>query len=477
MHFQSLLFLAFLAVTVVVSLTVSRRNQPVGRWLLLTACVVFYLGGLPSQTAVDSLLVLAASACVTWFAVRDFQANPHRKKGMAGVASCWLLGTLLIYKYMGFFSGGTISIGWVPLGLSFFTFQQLWYLREAYTGKIPPAPLGDYLLFSFFFPTITSGPILRPSAFFSQLRSEAFLRPDERDAAAALYAISMGMAKKVLLADSLGVVVDHGWSMGAGLGLPGAWVVILAYTLQLYLDFSGYCDIAAGCARLLGLRLPVNFNSPYRALSVGEFWKRWHITLTTFLRECLYFPLGGSRKGSGRTYVNILIIYLVSGFWHGAGWTFIVWGVLHGLAQIVERIWGAKRERLPKIIQWALTFLFVNLAWVFFRAPSLSAAWTMLSTAVSGGMEFPLEALAAGVLDSEVIAISTLLPVLAKGMPGLVLTALLGVSLGVALWPRNVIQKMETIRPRLGGALVCGVLLVWAVLSFSSGATFIYSNF
>jgi hypothetical protein len=221
----------------------------------------------------------------------------------------------------------------------------------------------------------------------------------------------------------------------------------------------------------------VNFNSPYRSFSVTEFWKRWHITLTTFLRECLYFPLGGSRKGAGRAYLNILVVFLVSGFWHGAGWTFLIWGGLHGLAQIVERAWGKSRHAMPKGLQWAMTFLFVNLAWVFFRAPSLAAAGELFSAAVSGGWAVSLEALASGVLDSEVTAIGTLLPMMESALPALVLGGLLGVGLLVSLWPNNTIQKMEDFRPKKGTAILCGVLLVWAILSFSSVATFIYSNF
>ena len=215
-----------------------------------------------------------------------------------------------------------MEVGWAPLGLSFFTFQQLWLLKEVYTGEYVPAPGDSLLLYGLFFPTVTSGPILRPGIFFPQLREKGFLHPDWSDAAAGIYAICCGTIKKVLL----------------------------GYTLRLYLDFSGYCDIAAGVARLFGLRLPMNFDSPYRSASVTEFWKRWHITLTTFLRECLYFPLGGSRRGAIRTYCNILIVFLVSGFWHGAGWTFLVWGALHGLAQVVERVWGRGRDRLPFVL-------------------------------------------------------------------------------------------------------------------------------
>jgi hypothetical protein len=281
----------------------------------------------------------------------------------------------------------------------------------------------------------------------------------------------------MLLADPLGVVVDNGWNDLGALTTPAAWIVILAYTLQLYLDFSGYCDIATGCARLLGLRLPMNFDSPYRSLSVGEFWKRWHITLTTFLRECLYFPLGGSKKGNLRTYLNILIVFLVSGFWHGAGWTFLVWGGLHGLAQIGERIWGQRRDRLPKALRWALTFLLVALAWVFFRAPSLTDAGAMLCAAVSGGWGFPLKTLTDGLLDSEWRAVTTLVPPLTDVAPGLALAGLLIASLVVALWPRNTIHQMENFRPTLGRGLALAALTAWSMLSFSGVSTFIYSNF
>jgi D-alanyl-lipoteichoic acid acyltransferase DltB (MBOAT superfamily) len=333
------------------------------------------------------------------------------------------------------------------------------------------------VLCALFFPAVSSGPILKPQNFFSQLR-EKLLRAEGDDFAAGLYAISLGTAKKVLLADPLGTVVSNGWALGDGLTASAAWAVILGYSLQLYLDFSGYCDIASGCARLLGIRLPVNFDAPYRALSVGEFWKRWHMTLTAFLRECVYIPLGGSRRGPVRTCVNILIVYLISGLWHGAGWTFLVWGLLHGLAQVLERLWGPRRERLPKALQWAMTFLFVNLAWVFFQAPSLAAAGSLLRAAVAGGGGLPLDTLAAGVLDSEATALRTLLPAAAaKWTPGLVLLALFGLGLAVSLRRRSVIRRMEDFRPTLGRAAVCGGLLAWAALSFSSTAAFIYSNF
>ena len=214
-----------------------------------------------------------------------------------------------------------------------------------------------------------------------------------------------------------------------------------------------------------------------RARSVGEFWKRWHITLTTFLRECVYFPLGGSRRGTVRTCVNILIVYLISGLWHGTGWTFLVWGGLHGLAQVAERLLGKRLDALPGGARWALTFLFVNFAWVFFQAPSLSAAGELLASAVAGGWGLPLETLAAGALDSEAAALRTLLPMLERAVPAILTASLLGIGLLVSLRREGVVQRMDAFRPASVRALACGAVWVWAVTSFSSTATFIYSNF
>lgn len=473
MTFQSLSFLAFLAVTVAACLTVGRRAPWRGRLLLTLACLVFYIMG-----GVGGFLVLAAGTAVTAAVLQRLcgKEDGSRRRALA-LGCCWHIAVLAAFKYAGFFTGGRVTVGWAPLGLSFFTFQQLWLLREAYTRQYRPAQGDSLILYAFFFPTVTSGPILRPGAFFPQLREGRFLRPGWRDVSAGLYAICCGMVKKVLLADPLGVVAGNGWADPAALSAPAAWLVMLAYTLQLYLDFSGYCDIASGAARLLGLRLPVNFDSPYRALSVGEFWKRWHMTLTAFLRECLYIPLGGSKQGTARTYLNILTVFLVSGFWHGAGWTFLVWGALHALAQIVERAWGPGRERLPKALRWALTFLFVNAAWVFFRAPSLSAAGQLLTAAVSGGWELPGDWLLAGFLTSEREALMIAAPALAQKLSWLALAGLYGAAALASVLPGNTIRRMDTFRPAFWRGLVLAGLTAWCILSFSGITTFIYSNF
>lgn len=472
MSFQSLDFLVFLTLTVL-ACTATRRFPRLGMGVLTAACVVFYLLGGGWQ----GLLVLAAGVCVTAGALRYFSGEGKRRRLCMTLAALWHTGVLAAFKYTGFATGGAVSIGWAPLGLSFFTFQQLWLLKEAYSGAFRLKSGSHLLLYGLFFPTVVSGPIWKPDQFFPQLEGTRFLHPTGQDLAAGLYAMSWGMAKKVLLADSLGMIVNNGWSRLADLSAPAAWLVILGYTMQLYLDFSSYCDIAAGAARLLGIRIPVNFNAPYRSLSAGEFWKRWHMTLTGFLRECVYFPLGGSRRDAARTYGNILIVYLVSGLWHGAGWTFLVWGALHGLAQVGERIWGQGRDRLPRWLRWGLTFVFVNLAWVFFRAPDLSAALDLLRAAVHGGLGHPESWLLADVFSKEMSALRMLFPALEPWLEALLIFMLYGAGLLASLWPHNTAERMESFRPTALRCVLLAALAAWSILSFTGVASFIYSNF
>jgi len=474
MNFQSLGFLLFLAVTAAVCLSLGRRVPWAGRLALLAACLVGYVWG----AGWPAFLVLAAGTAVTALCLQRLCGEGERTRRTALALGCgYHIAALAIFKYTGFLTGGAVSVGWAPLGLSFFTFQQLWLLKEAYTRQYVPWQGDDLALYAFFFPTVTSGPILRPGAFFPQLRGEKFLRPDWRDAAAGLYAICTGLAKKALLAEGFGVIVNNGFAHPERLGTVDGCMVVLGYTLQLYFDFSGYCDVAAGCARLLGLRLPVNFDSPYRSLSVGEFWKRWHITLTTFLRECLYFPLGGSKKGRVRGYLNILIIFLVSGLWHGAGWTFLLWGALHGLAQIAERALGRRLDRLPKWLRWALTFAFVNLAWVYFRAPTVAAGNQILQAVFSLDFAKPMPWLSEGLFSCEQEVVRILLPLLAPWRNVLTTALLYIAGLTAALWPRNTIREMDQFRPTFWRGAAMWLLGVWSVLSFSGIAQFIYANF
>jgi D-alanyl-lipoteichoic acid acyltransferase DltB (MBOAT superfamily) len=273
----------------------------------------------------------------------------------------------------------------LPLAISFFTFQQIAFLVDTARSKTKPDDPASYSLFVAFFPQLIAGPIVHHATLRPQ-----FARLDPRKAlsenlSVGLSIFAIGLAKKVLIADTLAPHADNAFNAAAAgepVGFWLAWSGALAYTFQIFFDFSGYSDMALGLGRMLGVRLPINFNAPYRARSVTEFWRRWHITLSQFLRDYLYIPLGGNRKGPGRQTVNMMIVMLLGGLWHGAAWTFVIWGGLHGLAlawcrMLDRRLPGGLFPAIPQLAV-ASTFLFTVVTWVFFRAEGFDAAWTML---------------------------------------------------------------------------------------------------
>ena len=256
----------------------------------------------------------------------------------------------------------------LPLAISFFTFQQIAYLVDSYREETAEYDFLNYALFVTFFPQLIAGPIVHHAEMMPQFASRWNLVKNYRNIAIGLFIFSMGLFKKVVIADTFAQWATHGFDKMEILNFVEAWVTSLSYTFQLYFDFSGYTDMAIGAALLFNIKLPINFNSPYKALDIQDFWRRWHITLSRFLRDYIYIPLGGNRKGNFRTYTNLMATFILGGIWHGAGWTFVFWGFLHGLALAIHRGWKSMGFRMPKILAWFITFNFVNIAWVFFRA-------------------------------------------------------------------------------------------------------------
>lgn len=269
----------------------------------------------------------------------------------------------------------------LPLAISFFTFTQIIYLVDSYRGETAHYGLLNYSLFVTFFPHLIAGPLVQHSHIMPQFEERDSFRPHSENIARGLFIFSVGLFKKVGIADVLAPHADRGFDSGAALNFYEAWATSLSYTFQLYFDFSGYCDMAIGASLLFNIKLPINFNSPYKACSIQDFWRRWHITLSSFLRDFLYIPLGGSRISASRTYVNLIVTFLLGGLWHGATWMFVVWGLLHGIALAVHRAWTTIGGRMPTPLAWLLTFMFVNASWVFFRAHTFSDALRVL-----GGM-------------------------------------------------------------------------------------------
>jgi len=400
---------------------------------------------------------------------------------------CFDVGIIFYYKYFDFVLGNIHTLFGsdyvarnilMPLGISFFTFQQISYLVDAWRGETKGYSFLDYVLFVTFFPQLIAGPIVFHEETIPAFNDKSRKKLNQEKLAEGIWLFSVGLFKKVLIADTLGKGADYGFSCIGQLSSIEAVLVMLSYTLQLYFDFSGYCDMAVGVGKMFQIELPINFNSPYKAVSVTEFWSRWHITLTRFLRKYVYFPLGGNRKGKVRTLVNIFLVYLISGIWHGAAWTFVLWGVVHGLVRIIERVAEPVFAKIPKAIRFAGTFLFINLAWVLFRASSLGEAvlfyqqlFTGWDMPVHGGLfeqfavlEFTYIVEHIGVLSSFV-----------GKFPWIYTVVVLFTALLIALGFKNCHEKVFC--PTLGKAIGSIVLLVWSVMSFSGISAFLYFNF
>lgn len=298
------------------------------------------------------------------------------------------LGLLCYYKYFDFLINNinfalhtdfdTLKI-LLPLGISFFTFTQIAYLVDAYKKEVREYDFLSYALFVTYFPHLIAGPILHHSEMMPQFADIRKKVINYKNITMGFFLFTMGLFKKVFLADTFSHYVTFGYSQGTHLSLLEGWIIALSYTFQIYFDFSGYTDMALGAAKMFNINLPINFNSPYKAVSIQDFWRRWHMTLSRFLRDYVYIPLGGNRKGEIKTYVNLFLTFLIGGIWHGASWMFVIWGTLHGIALCINRFWQRFNINIANWINILVTFVFVNITWVFFRAENLFQAKKILS--------------------------------------------------------------------------------------------------
>ena len=277
----------------------------------------------------------------------------------------------------------------LPLAISFFTFQQISYLVDSYRQETKEYDFLNYSLFVTFFPQLIAGPIVHHKEMMPQFAKTSNKVKNYRNIAMGLFIFSIGLFKKVVIADTFAVWATAGFDYVETLNLIEAWATSLSYTFQLYFDFSGYTDMAIGLALLFNIRLPINFNSPYKATNIQDFWRRWHITLSRFLKDYVYIPLGGNKKGEFRTYSNLLATFIIGGIWHGAGWTFVFWGFLHGIALVIHRAWSKLGFKIWTWLAWLITFNFINIAWVFFRAKEWNDATKVLSAMFFGEFVLP----------------------------------------------------------------------------------------
>jgi len=381
MLFNSLIYIfIFLPITIIIySLLLKKHLLAISKLWLIISSIIFYAYYDPKYTFLLLISMLINFTIGNLFHEKLFADSIKRKLLLVTglVFNILLLG---YYKYANFFIDNVnalfhsdISIQKIilPLGISFFTFTQISYLVDEYKKEAKEYNFINYMLFVTFFPHLIAGPILHHKEIipqFSEKRRKIF---QYKNLIIGIFLFTIGLFKKVILADSFSTYVNYGYG-SAEISMLEGWIVVLSYTLQIYFDFSGYTDMALGSAKMLNIDLPINFNSPYKANSIQDFWRRWHITLSRFLRDYIYIPLGGNRKGETRTYFNLLITMLIGGLWHGASWMFILWGGIHGLALCVNKIWQKTKINIANWINITLTFVFINFTWVIFRADSFA---------------------------------------------------------------------------------------------------------
>lgn len=443
-------------------------------------------------------VLVASMVCNYAFGRAIARCRPHGAGGAVllalGVAAN--LGLLGYFKYSGFLLGNLAALagqGWapaqilLPLGISFFTFQQIAYLADCRALGAAERDFIKYGLFVSFFPQLIAGPIVHHGEMISQFGVRAGTPANRRLFGAGITVFAVGLAKKVIVADTVAGYaspVFEAASRGVWVDALAAWQGSVAYTVQIYFDFSGYSDMAIGLGLMFGIRLPLNFNSPYKADSIIDFWRRWHMTLSRFLRDYLYVPLGGNRQGRARRYANLMVVMLLGGLWHGAGWTFILWGGLHGLYLVVNHFWRWLRARAlspetrstaERLFGRMLTLAAVMAAWVLFRAADVESAGRILAGLVGrggSGYQPPGLASVSGLMISAELFLVCLLAPNTQQLVGRFLgtrkrndTVLTGILRGLR-W-----------RPTAGYAVVSGLLLLASILSLWNSSEFLYFQF
>ena len=472
MYFSTPLFLWLFLPVVLAAVLLAPRTARNG--IVAAASLVFYASGAGGTT-----LLLLACVVVNYFAGRglepdEWRLDAQRRRWLLIGAISFNLLVLVLWKYAGFATQQIATLGgWfgadlpvlqlaLPIGISFYTFHHISYVVDVYRGERPalrnPVAFVTYIAM---FPQLVAGPIVRYREIADQLPQPRTHRLD--DIAAGFPRFAWGLTKKVVVADTLAPMVDACFATPSSeMTFAVAWLGAIGYAVQLYFDFSGYSDMAIGLGRMLGFKLPENFARPYSSVTITEFWRRWHMSLSRWFRDYVYIPLGGNRRGVGRTYRNLTIVFVLTGFWHGAAWTYLVWGLFHGLLLVVERATGydrAPEEWAAQLGRRALTLLLIVVGWVFFRAPDLGTAGTMLGHMLVPDLSGLTDIVAASVTHQRMFFLLVALVVVA-------LPATTGTG-----------PFLESVRTRQANALRIGVMTVGLAYSGLLVATGAFSPF
>lgn len=447
-----------------------------------------------SYANIHYLFLILASVGINYFCSFAMKKS-SRKTFIHLLGIIFNLGLLFYFKYYDFFISNinlifrrdfTLLHIALPLGISFFTFQQISFLCDR---NAPHYPFLDYLCFVTYFPQLVAGPIVRHNHLIPQFSDTSKMKPNSENIARGILLFSLGLAKKLLLADNLALAVDWGYENVASLDSITAWMLSLFYTFQIFFDFSGYCDMALGMAMIMNICLPVNFDSPYKSRSIKEFWNRWHITLNQFFTEYVYIPLGGNRKGIVRTVCNVLLVFFLSGLWHGANWTFVLWGVAHGIVLAIQRIFewnrnkrgeSVTRKSFPDFLCWFFTFSFVNLAWILFRSSSISQAAEVFRILFSFTWNGAIVDFAYSMDSSFMqIPLSLLKRISGELVPSFYVVYMLCFGLVAVLCctQKSALSFVKSSKMKPAVAVGAAILFVLSVFALSNTSPFLYSNF
>ena len=490
MIFNSYVFVLFFVplVVAVYHFINSRGAYTKAKAFLLAASLFFY-----ARDNLHALIVLILSIIINYCICRFLSKagySPLIRRFLLAAGIILDISLLIYFKYLGFFAGilnkflnSGFNIGNIllPLGISYYTFSQISCLVDHYREPDTDHSLLDYALYVTFFPKITVGPIALAGDLIPQFNDPLRKKYNPDKLAGGLVVFTTGLAKKVLLADNLAPYVTWGYLNIGELGPVNALIVMLSFTMQVYFDFSGYCDMAKGICLMINIDLPDNFLSPYTAESVADFWKKWHITLTGFFTKYVYIPLGGNRKGRVRTYINMFIIFFLSGLWHGASYNFIVWGLIHGTGISLSKLLKDKMEKLPRFVRQAGTFVFVNITWVFFRAETLTDAVSFFRQFVNF-KKIPVNIeLVAKATPDEMQLIQWLILNSGNRPPYLsgcvIIIGFLLICTFISMYCKNSTVRLKTLKLRGLTVATTVIMLVMSILSLSGVTEFIYENF
>lgn len=482
MQFNSYEFiLYFLPITVLLYFLANKIKPVIGKLVIIISSIIFY-----SMGRTNMLFYLGISMLINYVSALVIRKIKIKNKVLMALPIIVNVGLLLYFKYLNFaitnintFFSKEIELQEIvlPLGISFYTFQQIAYIVATERGDLKNNNIIDYLAYILYFPKLVMGPIIDPVDYISQLNQDARKKANITNITIGIKIFSLGLIKKVLLADTFAKAVSWAYTNIDATTAMDCILLTLFYTFEIYFDFSGYSDMAVGVSSMFNIDLPMNFDSPYKMISIRDFWKRWHISLTKFLTKYVYIPLGGSRKGIIFTYVNTLIVFLVSGLWHGANWTFILWGLLHGLFSCFDRMFDKIEEKVFMPVRWLCTFGVVSVLWLLFSAQTVEQWKTILfkilfmqSTAVSDGMIASFN-----LVENQFIYNMLGLNFLPTNVRGFNMLIFILVACIVCVVPENNFKKKDSLN--IGSLLLASFSFIWGILCLGAESTFVYFGF